>query len=205
MNYFKLLISVLFIFTVLAGTANAVNIPIDGTDQGRAFEGIGAVSAGGNSRLLIDYEEPYRSNVLDYLFKPNFGANFHHLKVELGGGTNSTSGAVASHAITEDELANPVSRSYQLWLMKKARDLNSDIILDCLAWGFPYWLDSEYSQDTSNYIVSYLDLAKNEWTNPEPQGDVPKGGNLSYYDPARNVTVLYGNRYMWVYRCKSAE
>ena len=34
-------------------------------------EGIGAVSAGAPSRLLVDYPEPYRSQVLDYLFKPN--------------------------------------------------------------------------------------------------------------------------------------
>ncbi|MHC5001041.1 MAG: galactocerebrosidase [Planctomycetota bacterium] len=147
----------------LCNIALAKTISVEGSDQGRVFEGIGAVSAGGNSRLLIDYEEPYRSNVCDYLFKPKFGANFHHLKVELGGGTNSTTGAVASHAMTEAELANPVSRSYQLWLMKKARDLNPDIILDCLAWAFPYWFDSEYCQDTSEYIVSFLDLAKNEW------------------------------------------
>ena len=67
---FKLLISALFLFAVFAGAAEAATIPIDGTDQGRAFEGICAISAGANSRLLIDYEEPYRNDILDYLFKP---------------------------------------------------------------------------------------------------------------------------------------
>jgi galactosylceramidase len=49
----------------LCNIALAKTISVEGSDQGRVFEGIGAVSAGGNSRLLIDYEEPYRSNVCD--------------------------------------------------------------------------------------------------------------------------------------------
>jgi galactosylceramidase len=49
-------------------------------------------SAGASTRLLFDYAEPYRSDVLDFLFKPSFGAAFQHLKVEIGGGENSTCG-----------------------------------------------------------------------------------------------------------------
>jgi hypothetical protein len=42
---------------------------------GRTFDGVGAISGGGgNSRLLIDYPEPQRSQILDYLFKPGYGA-----------------------------------------------------------------------------------------------------------------------------------
>ena len=56
-------------------------ITIDGRQGGRIFQGIGAVSAGASSRLLIDYAEPYRSQILDYLFKPTYGASLKHLKV----------------------------------------------------------------------------------------------------------------------------
>jgi galactosylceramidase len=35
------------------------------------FDGIGGMSAGAASRLLIDYPNPYRSQILDYLFKVN--------------------------------------------------------------------------------------------------------------------------------------
>ncbi len=35
-------------------------IKIDGTGKGRIFEGVGAVSAGASSRLLVDYPEPQR-------------------------------------------------------------------------------------------------------------------------------------------------
>jgi len=42
-------------------------ITIDGKDKGRTFDGIGALSAGASSRLLINYPEPQRSEILDYL------------------------------------------------------------------------------------------------------------------------------------------
>lgn len=46
-------------------------VVLDGTSVGRTFDGLGAASAGASSRLLIDYPEPYRSQILDYLFKSN--------------------------------------------------------------------------------------------------------------------------------------
>ena len=40
------------------------------------FQGIGAISGGGGtSRLLFDYPEPQRQNILDLLFLPQHGAN----------------------------------------------------------------------------------------------------------------------------------
>lgn len=40
---------------------------IDGRGTGRVFDGVGAVSGGGgNSRVLYDYPEPQRSQILDY-------------------------------------------------------------------------------------------------------------------------------------------
>ena len=47
-------------------------VVLDGNSAGRIFDGIGAVSAGASSRLLIDYPEPQRSQILDYLFKPGY-------------------------------------------------------------------------------------------------------------------------------------
>jgi hypothetical protein len=50
------------------------------------------------------------------------------------------------------------------------------------------------------------DPAKNEWTDPKPQGDIPPKGRLAgYYDPERNVTVNYDGKDIWVYRCKRRE
>ena len=52
-----------------------IQIRIDGNDKGRIYEGIGGVSAGASSELLIDYPEPYRSDILDFLFKRRWCMN----------------------------------------------------------------------------------------------------------------------------------
>ncbi|PYM13544.1 MAG: hypothetical protein DME18_08770, partial [Verrucomicrobia bacterium] len=78
-------------------------ITVNADQEGRVFEGIGAVSAGASSRLLIDYAEPQRSEILDCLFKPNFGAGFQHLKVEIGGDMNSADGCEPSHMHTREQ------------------------------------------------------------------------------------------------------
>jgi hypothetical protein len=64
-----------------AAAASAAPIVLDGTTAHHAYSGHGALSAGASSRLLWDYEDPYRSDILDFLFKPGFGANLHLLKV----------------------------------------------------------------------------------------------------------------------------
>jgi galactosylceramidase len=46
----------------------------DSVGLGMHFEGIGAISGGGaTSKLLRDYEPEVASDILDFLFKPNFG------------------------------------------------------------------------------------------------------------------------------------
>ena len=68
------------------------------------LDGIGGLSGGGaTSRLLVNYQESYRSQILDYLFKPQFGASLHILKVEIGGDAQSTEGTEHSHMHTESE------------------------------------------------------------------------------------------------------
>ena len=66
-------------------------IELKGDAGGKRFDGIGAVSGGGaTSVLLKDYPEPQRSQVLDLLFKPKFGASMSALLVEVPGDGNST-------------------------------------------------------------------------------------------------------------------
>ena len=105
-----------------AGTAPHV-IRLDPASPGRVFEGIGAVSAGASTRLLVDYPEPQRAEILDFLFKPKFGAGFQHLKVEIGSGENSTCGSEPSHVITREELADPKPRGYEFWFMAEGHGL----------------------------------------------------------------------------------
>ena len=65
---------------------------------GLRWEGIGAISGGGaTSKLLMDYSPEVVSDILDFLFKPDFGLDLDILKVEMGGDTDSTEGAEPSH------------------------------------------------------------------------------------------------------------
>ena len=106
----------------------ATAITINGSSGGRVFDGVGAISGGGgNSRLLIDYPEPQRSAVLDYLFKPGYGAAMQILKVEIGGDTNSTSGAEPSHEHTRGSVN--CNRGYEWWLAEQAKARNPNIKL----------------------------------------------------------------------------
>ncbi|KAH0620446.1 hypothetical protein JD844_020905, partial [Phrynosoma platyrhinos] len=137
----------------------------DAAGLAREFDGIGAVSGGGaTSRLLVNYPEPYRSQILDYLFKPNFGAALHILKVEIGGDAQSTDGTEPSHMHYEND--ENYFRGYEWWLMKEAKKRNSDIKLIGLPWAFPGWVGKgknwpyNYPDVTAYYIVSWIVGAK---------------------------------------------
>ena len=91
------------LFGGVSDSHGAELITLDGARTGHTFEGIGGVSAGASSRLLIDYPEPQRREILDYLFKPHYGAALHHLKVEIGGDVNSTDGVEPSHMHTPND------------------------------------------------------------------------------------------------------
>jgi galactosylceramidase len=154
---------VLFVVLILdrpAFGAPPMPVTLDGRSAGRVFEGIGCLSAGASSRLLIDYPEPQRSQILDLLFKPNHGAGFQHLKVEIGGDVNSTDGCEPSHRHTRED--RNYERGYEWWLMKEARKRNPAIILDCLQWGAPAWIGNGhfYSQDNADYIVDFVQAAR---------------------------------------------
>src|SRR5437867_958905 len=178
-------IAALGCWAVLAADTTNQTVTIDGQSRGRAFWGIGALSAGASSRLLIDYPEPQRSQVLDFLFKPRFGASLQQLKVEIGGDTQSADGTEPSHACTREEFLHPklayYQRGYECWLMGEARQRNRDIYLDILQWGAPGWVGDAreaelrkqglsdakidrakfFSQDNADFIAAFIKGAKN--------------------------------------------
>ena len=111
----------------------AQRIPIDFAQVGRTFDGVGALSGGGGtSRLLYDYPEPQRTEILDALFEPGHGSSLQILKVEIGGDGQSTEATEASHMHTRDD--ENYHRGYEWWLMKEAKARNPDIKLFGLAW-----------------------------------------------------------------------
>lgn len=144
-----------------ASSAEHVTITVDGGSAGRTYDGVGATSGGGaTSRLLLDYPREERAEILDYLFKPGYGASLEMLKVEIGGDTNTTDGSESSHEHVRGEVS--CHAGYSWWLMREAVKRNPKIKLGGLAWGAPGWLgDGEYySQDTIDYFIDWLDCAR---------------------------------------------
>ena len=141
--------------------AAAQTITIDGAGSGRTYDGIGAVSGGGGtSPLLMDYVEPQRTQILDYLFKPNYGANLQELYIEIGGDGNSTQGSELSHMHTKTD--ENYDRGYEWWLMEQARQRNPAVVLDATAWSAPAWVGNGnfWSQDTADYLSKWIMGAK---------------------------------------------
>ena len=156
MERIRVISAMLLMASVASAVAQPIAITLDPSGPGRTFEGIGGVSAGASSRLLIDYPEPQRSEILDYLFKPDYGASLQSLKVEIGGDVNSTDGTEPSHMRTRDE--KNYTRGYEWWLMKEAKKRNPNITLDCLARGAPAWISNGrfYSQDMADYVAKFI-------------------------------------------------
>jgi len=144
------------------------NVVLDGNSKGRVFDGLGAVSAGASSRLLIDYPEPQRSQILDYLFKPGYGAALQHLKVEIGADINSTDGSEPSHMRSPSD--HNSKRGYEWWLMTEAHKRNPNIILEILPWGAPGWVGAErdgknslYTPTMAGYVADFIKTAKRDY------------------------------------------
>lgn len=155
-------LTVIFL-AVCAAHAQSEHITLDGRGTGRIFDGLGAVSAGASSRLLIDYPEPQRTQILDYLFKPGYGASLQRLKVEIGGDVNSTDGAEASHR--REPGRSDIDRGYELWLMNEAYRRNPQIILEVLVWGAPGWVgkDTLYTRAMADYVADFIQQAERKY------------------------------------------
>eukprot|EP00397_Hematodinium_sp_SG-2012_P016034 GEMP01016345.1.p1 GENE.GEMP01016345.1~~GEMP01016345.1.p1 ORF type:complete len:878 (+),score=198.65 GEMP01016345.1:232-2865(+) len=121
------------------------------------FDGIGALSAGASSRLLVDYPEKERSEILDLLFLPHYGAALQVLKVEIGADTQSTDGSEATHMRTADEKAD-CTRGYEGWLVNEAKKRNPKIVVQGLEWGAPRWIGNGtfFSTDNIRYVVAWV-------------------------------------------------
>ena len=149
-------------------TSTTANISVASTTP---FQGIGiGESAGGELRLLFDYPEPERTQILDLLFCTHgvtaisgycttgiYGVSTQILKVELGGDTNGSQGAESAflHTQAEFNALNPQSPSaaacnlndgYEWWLMREAMKRDPYIKISALSWGAPGYIGTGQSQ-----------------------------------------------------------
>jgi len=163
-NYRKIIQYLPFLFITITGlqTLQAQTVVINGKTKGQRFDGIGAVSGGGaTSVLLKDYPEVQRKQVLDLLFKPEFGASLSALLVEVPGDGNSTQGSEPSHMHSGND--ENYFRGYEWWMMKEAKNRNPSITLDANAWSAPRWVGNNHfwSQDMCDYYVKWIKGLKN--------------------------------------------
>lgn len=149
----------------LDGVAFGAAYVVDTARVGRRLDGFGAISGGGaTSRLLFQYEEPYLTHILDYLFLPTFGASLHHLKVEVGGDGQSSEGTEPSHAHFEGDAV--FTRGYEWRLMVEARRRNPAILISALAWTWPWWVGANSTSPwndpprAASYLVAWVTAAR---------------------------------------------
>ncbi|MFN8076757.1 MAG: hypothetical protein U0Q15_15250 [Kineosporiaceae bacterium] len=186
----------------------ATTVAVNGASAGRTFDGVGAISGGGgNSRLLLDYPEPQRSQLLDYLFKPGYGAAMQILKVEIGGDTNSTSGAEPSHEHVRGTVN--CNAGYEWWLAGQARARNPKIQIVGLSWGAPGWIGNGtfWSQDSIDYLLAWLGCAtQHHLTIDYLGGWNERGSNATWYKNLRaalnshgysNVKIVASDNFGW--------
>jgi hypothetical protein len=172
-------------------TRGNVSVTVDGRSDGLRFDGIGAVSAGGSSRLLIDYPEPERSQILDYLFKPNYGAALQILKVEIGADADSTCGAEPSHE--RERGVVECGRGYEWWLMKEAKARNPELQLAALAWGAPGWISNFWSAANIRYTLSWLECARRHGLKIDYLGGGnERGWDADYYIQLKAALKTHG-------------
>jgi Glycosyl hydrolase family 59/Galactocerebrosidase, C-terminal lectin domain len=169
---------------------------LDASKIGRTFDGVGAISGGGgNSRLLIDYQEPQRSHILDALFKPGVGASLQILKVEIGGDTNSTDGSESSIAPAHGYV--DCDTGYEWWLMHEAKARNPEIKLYALAWGAPGWVgggrQTFFTRGAIGYLLSWLGCAREHGLRIDYLGGWNEHGYVkSWYEQLRSALDAAG-------------
>jgi galactosylceramidase len=124
--------------------------------SGKQFDGIGAVNGGGATAVLLkDYPEPQRSQIMDLVYKPMFGASLSALLVEIPGDGNSTQGSMPSHSHFRGD--HNYWRGYTWWVMREAKKRGADnLSLDATSWSAPAWVGNIWSKEMVDYYLSWL-------------------------------------------------
>ena len=127
-------------------------VSVDGntvnTDENTVWRGLGVVTGNNSSRLLMDYKTQNSDaywEIMNLLFKPDYGAGLSHVKIEFGTDVNSSSGTEPSIMRSADEKAD-VTRGAGFMFAADALSINPDITVDLLRWGEPKWVTDAFSE-----------------------------------------------------------
>ena len=133
------------VIKILPATVNSEykQVLVDGSttnmDEGTVYRGLGVITGNNSSRLLMDYKAKNPKaywEIMNLLFKPDYGAGLTHVKIEFGTDVNSSSGTEPSIMRSEDEEAD-VTRGAGFMFAADALSINPDISVDLLRWASP--------------------------------------------------------------------
>ena len=145
----------LMLALAMNATSAVQTIRITNLQQGKRFDGIGAVNGGGATSVqLKDYPEPQRSQIMDMVYKPMFGASVSAILVEVPGDGNSTQGSMPSHSHYQGD--HNYLRGYMWWVMQEAKRRNAALSLDATSWSAPAWVSDFWSENMVGYYIDWL-------------------------------------------------
>ncbi len=192
------------------------HVTVDGDGGARVYDGVGAIlGGGGNARYLMDYPAAQRAQILDYLFRPGYGASLQILKLEIGGDGNSSDGAEPSVEHTAGHIN--CDAGYEFAIAQQAVALNPQLRLYGLQWGAPGWVGRNSSLFTSadiRYLLDWLGCAKQHglqidylggWNERDHHGHADwyrrlrAALNENGYGPVQIVAGDSGGDYRWEY------
>lgn len=116
------------------------------------FKGMGCTTASGSSKLFLDYKllhpEAY-NEILNLLFKKDYGAELSHIRIELGADVNSVSGTEPCIKRSEDS-ENNILNSAGFILASDALKINPEITVELMHCGEPFWVKNAFSESKRN-------------------------------------------------------
>ena len=132
---------------------------------GRKNYGVGGLAAIGGARLIYEYPEPTRTQILDLLFNPAGGTYFQVLKTEIEGDVDSSYGSGPSFQHNRGEATSFKRGIYLPWLLGEAKKRNPAVGTYSLAWGTPAWVGNGtyLSAEGVDYHIAYLKGVKQEY------------------------------------------
>jgi Glycosyl hydrolase family 59 len=140
-------------------------ITLDLGQGGAVYDGVGGVlGGGGNARFLMDYPAAQRQQILEYLFKPDYGASLQILKLEIGGDADTSDGAEPSIEHTRGHV--DCRAGYELAIAKQAVRLNPGLKLYALQWAAPGWVSQgrnhRFTTRDIDYLLDWLGCARRQ-------------------------------------------
>jgi Glycosyl hydrolase family 59 len=147
-----------------AGAPAVTRITLDPGQGGRVYDGVGGVlGGGGNARYLMDYPATQRQQIMNYLFKPDYGASLQILKLEIGGDADTSDGAEPSIEHTRGHIN--CHAGYEFAIARQAVALNPGLKLYGLQWAAPGWVDHGGGRFTTrdiSYLLNWLGCARRQ-------------------------------------------